>query len=118
MNEDVSSTSRNWALWAHLLGLLAGYVIPFGNILAPLVIWLMKKEEDAFVARHALEAMNFQLTVLLAYIASGILILVVIGIPLLFAVFLAQVILSIMATMAASRGDEYRYPWTLRMVNG
>jgi len=119
MDEPVTSTSTNWALSAHLLGFLGTYIVPaFGNILAPMVIWLMKKEEDAFVARHALEVMNFQITVFLAMLVCAPLVLVFIGIPLLALLLVAQIVLGIAGTFAAAKGKEYQYPGTLRLVKG
>lgn len=118
MDEQGTSGSTGWALSAHLSALLAGYVIPFGNILAPMVIWLMKKEEDPFVARHALEAMNFQITVLLALLLCIPLMLVLIGIPLMILIAIGQIVLCIIACVAAGSGQTYEYPFTMRLVKG
>ncbi len=111
-------TSRNWAMAAHLAGVFACYVIPLGGVLAPLVIWLVRKDEDQFAAENALEALNFQLTVFLAAAVALALVLVVIGIPLLVGLAVADVVLGVMAAVAASRGEAYRYPFTLRLVKG
>ncbi|MFT7670874.1 MAG: putative Tic20 family protein [Planctomycetota bacterium] len=111
------SASTNWALAAHLSGLLA-YVTGLGGILAPMVIWLIKKDEDEFVGRHALEAVNFQITVFIACVVSIPLIFVIIGIPMILLVALFQVVFSIIAALTAAQGSEYRYPWTLRLVKG
>ncbi len=112
------ATSRNWALSAHLSGVLAGYVIPFGNILAPMVIWLVKKEDDRFAGEHALEALNFQLTVLLALIACIPLIFIVIGIPMMIVIGVGSLIYGIIATIKAGSGEDYRYPFCWRLVKG
>ncbi len=115
---EVESNSRNWALAAHLCGLLAGSVIPLGGVLVPLVIWLVKKEEDPFAAQHALEALNFQLTIFIAALVCVPLLFIIIGIPLLVVVGLADLILSIIAAGKAGNGEVYRYPYALRMVKG
>ena len=67
-----------WSTFAHL-GFLAGLIIPFGNVVAPLVIWLVYKDRSSYVEYHSKEALNFQLTVTIAMVASGILVLLLIG---------------------------------------
>jgi uncharacterized Tic20 family protein len=111
------SNSRTWALSAHLSGLLAGYVIPFGGILAPFIIWLVKKEDDPFVRDHALEALNFQITVWLALIICIPLVFVVIGIPMIFVIAIGAMVYSIIATIKAGSGEAYRYPFCWRLVS-
>jgi uncharacterized Tic20 family protein len=109
------SEERMWATFAHL-GIIAGLVIPLGNIIAPLVIWLIKKDESAYVDYHGKEALNFQLTMTLAMFVSAILIFVLIGIPLLIVVAIADLILSIMAAVRANEGEHYRYPFNIRFI--
>jgi uncharacterized Tic20 family protein len=87
-----------------------------GNIIAPLVIWLIKKDESAYVDYHGKEALNFQLTMTLAMFVSAILIFVLIGIPLLIVVAIADLILSIMAAVRANEGEHYRYPFNIRFI--
>ena len=104
-----------WSTFAHL-GFLAGLVIPFGNIVAPLVIWLVFKDRSSYVDYHGKEALNFQITVTLAMIASGILILLLIGIFLLIAVVLLALVFSIMGAIKANNGEYYEYPFTIRFI--
>ena len=101
----LSKDDRTWAMLAHLSA-LAGFVIPFGNVLGPLVIWLVKREGSAFVDDQGREALNFQITVTIAAIVS--IILMVVG--------LAWLILSIVAGVKANEGERYRYPFTLRLI--
>lgn len=110
-----SSQERTWGMLCHLLA-FAGIVVPFGNIIGPLVMWLVKKEESAFVDYHGKEALNFQITVTLATIASLLLSFVIIGIPLLVLVWLANIVFIILATVAANKGEYYRYPVSLRLI--
>src|SRR5262249_37422123 len=91
---------RQWGMFAHLSA-LAGLVVGFWFI-GPLVIWLMKKEESAFVERHAKEALNFQITMTIASIVAALSIFCVIGIVLLPLLFIANVILVIVAGMKAN----------------
>lgn len=106
---------RTWGMVAHLLG-LSGYVVPMGNVLGPLVLWLARKDDSAFVADQARESLNFQITMLIAALVSAALLCVVIGIFLLAAVVVIDVVFVIIAAMRANEGVLYRYPWTLRLV--
>lgn len=112
----ISAEERQWAMFAHLAA-LAGLVIPFGNIIGPLVVWLIKREAMPFVADQGKEAVNFQITVAIAAIVSMILIVVVIGFVLLFVIGVAALILTIIAALKANEGVAYRYPFTLRLIN-
>lgn len=104
-----------WSTFAHL-GFLAGLVIPFGNVVAPLVIWLVFKDRSAYIDYHGKEALNFQITVALALVASGILVLLLIGIFLLIAVALMALVLSIVAAVKANNGEYYEYPFSIRFI--
>ena len=107
--EDLSKDERTMALLAHILGIPLGFI-------GPLIIWLIKKDESAYVADQAKEALNFQITVFIAMFVAGLSTFVFIGCALVPAVLLANVILCIIATMAASEGKTYRYPIALRLV--
>ncbi|MCP5033889.1 MAG: DUF4870 domain-containing protein [Actinomycetia bacterium] len=87
----------------------------FFSVLVPLIIFLVKRDESPYVRHHALEALNFHVTVFLASIVAGVLILVVIGIFLLLGIIVAFYVLSIVASIAASRGEWYQYPMSLRL---
>lgn len=91
-------------------------IVPFGTILGPLVVWLMKKDTMPFVADQGKEALNFNITVLIAMIVGGILTLVLIGVLVMIVVGIAWLVLSIIAALAANKGESYRYPFTLRLV--
>jgi len=107
------------------LAALAGYIgVPFGNILGPLVIWLIKRDEFPFVDDQGKEALNFQISVTIygfaLAIASVVMILSCILLPvallLLIAWMVLQLVLIISAAVKASRGEYYRYPITIRFV--
>jgi len=95
------------------LGLLSHILTLVAPILAPLIIYLLKKDESAYVAYHAKESLNFQITVM---IAVFVLLISVIGILLLWLVGIGALILVIVATLKAGEGKLYRYPLTLRLV--
>lgn len=100
---------------AHLLGFL-GFVVPFGSILGPLVLYLVKRDQSPFVADHARESLNFQLTTFGAMLLCVPLCLILIGIPIVLALILFEVVQVIKATIAASDGRAYDYPFCLRLV--
>jgi len=110
-----SSDERMWGMLCHL-STFAGYLIPFGNILGPLVIWLIKKDEYAFVEDQGKEALNFQISITIYSLVSGILVLAIIGLPLLIAVIIFDVVMTVIAAVKANGGEYYRYPLTIRFV--
>ncbi len=100
---DVPQDDRNMALLCHILGLIT-------NVLGPLVLWLLMKEKSPFVDFHGKQAVNFQLTLILAYMASGVLVCVYIGILLVMATFAIQVIFTVLPAIKAYEGEEYVIP--------
>jgi uncharacterized protein len=86
------------------------------GFLCPLIVLLVKGNESAYVRHHAVESLNFQITAAILTVIFAILIFVVIGIFLLIALGIVYVVFVIMATVAASRGQLYRYPVSLRLV--
>src|SRR5690625_2504115 len=99
-----------------LVGLLGNGV---GFVLGPLVVWLWQKDEYEFVNEQGLEALNFQLTMVITLVASFILAITIIGlviaIPLLLTAGLAIVVMPIVAAVQARKGIHYRYPFTIRV---
>jgi hypothetical protein len=109
----ITQEERTYAMLCHLAS-FAGGLVPFGGILGPLVVWLMKKDTMPLVDQQGREAMNFQLTVHIALLASLLLTFVGIGFILLGVVALGSLVLTIVAAVAAQEGKQYRYPFTLR----
>ena len=103
-------------IFCHLLGLASFLGIPFGNIIAPLFLWLLKRAEDPFVDVCGKEAVNFQITISLYFTLSAVLIFAMIGILLLPLVVIFHVIYTIVASIKASEGHYYRYPLTIRFI--
>jgi len=104
---------RTWAILCHVLPLLGpGFVVP-------LVVWLVFRGRGPFLEHHAKESLNFQLTLLIALAAGGVLTAVTFGLtsPVLVAIGIAWVVLAILAAVATSRWEWYRYPATLRLVS-
>jgi len=116
MNADESlyrpgSDDRILAMLSHILA-----IVPGVGILGPLVIYLVKKDDSPFVAAHARESLNFQITIILGYIIWAILIVVLIGFFMLAVWSILNTVLVIVATIRASEEKMYRYPFSLRLI--
>jgi uncharacterized Tic20 family protein len=103
------SSDRTIAMLAHLGGIVAGFI-------PALVIYLVKKDESRWVREQAAEALNFQLTVLLAYCVAYLLIFVLIGFVLLPLIGILHLVFCIIAGIKTNDGIAYRYPFALRVV--
>ncbi len=110
-----SAQARQWGLFTHLSS-LAGLIVPFGNILGPLILWQVKKAEFPFVDDQGKEAVNFNITMAIASIVAAILTVVLIGFLLLPVIVIAWLIFTVIAAMKANEGVAYRYPLTLRLI--
>jgi hypothetical protein len=107
---------RSTAMWCHLTGLLGGLIPPV-NIIAPLIIWLIKKDQMPFVNDQGKEALNFQISVTIYMVISFFLMFLLIGLLLMPLVGLYWLVFGIVATIKANEGTAYRYPFILRLVN-
>jgi uncharacterized Tic20 family protein len=114
MDLSVTQDERNWGMGAHLAG-LAGYIIPFGHLIGPLIVWQAKKELP-FVDDQGREAMNFQLSLTLYMFIASLLFLVGVGPFVLGALGLYGIAMIIIASVKANQGVKYRYPFILRML--
>ncbi|MGH8298672.1 MAG: DUF4870 domain-containing protein [Steroidobacteraceae bacterium] len=110
-----SKDERNVAMFAHLSA-FAGLIVPLGNVLAPLIVWLVQREKSAFVAEQALEALNFNITIVLAGIACTVLVFIGIGILLWLVLGIAWLVGTILGAVRASEGQRFRHRFTLRLV--
>ena len=115
------SEERTWALAAHLGVFLAAWFAM--GFLCPLVIWLLYRDRSEFVRRHALESLNFQISLLIYGAVAVLIALVTLGIglavviPVVVVGAVAAVVLIVLATIAASQGRTYRYPLTIRLLH-
>ena len=113
MNETstgITADEKNIVALTHLGGAIFCF-------LPSLIVWLLKKDDSAYIADQAREALNFQVTVLIAYVISWILAFILIGLFLMTLLWIANIILCIMAAVAASKCETYRYPFALRLIN-
>ena len=104
------SDEKLWATLINLGGLFFGF-------LAPLIGYLVLKDRGPFVRSHSATALNFQLTLLIAYVVGGILSIVIIGIFILLAAYILNIVLCIVAAVKANRGEWYQYPLSIKFVS-
>ena len=114
---QVTSDAKTWGMLCHLAG-FGGYVVPvIGNIIGPLIVWQLKKDEYEFVDDQGKESLNFQITMTIAGVVAFMLIFVIIGIFLLPVVMLFDLVMKIIAAVKASNGERFRYPLSIRFIN-
>ncbi len=113
MNDIIESgpsrDETNIAMLAHLLGIFTGFI-------GAMVIWLLKKDDSAFIAEEAREALNFQITLMVGYVIAGVLAFLLIGLVLFPILFVLNLVFCLMGAMSASKGKAYRYPFALRLL--
>ena len=102
-------------MFAHLSA-LSGIIIPFGNIIGPLIIWQIRKAEFPLVDDQGKEALNFNIAVTIAFLVAFILMFLFIGILLMPVIGIAWLIFVIIAAIKANEGQSYRYPVNLRLI--
>lgn len=115
----VTDQERNWATLTHLLSAVLAVATPVPGIIVAVVFWLVKKDESAFLDDHGREAVNFWISVLLYAIVIIPLAAVItcgLGVLLYIPMFIVALVAVIQATMAANRGEFYRYPMTIRLI--
>ena len=116
-----SQDERMWAMLAHV-GALVAAVIALA-FLAPLLVLLLQGSKSAFVRRHAVESLNFQITLLIALAAGAVIAIVTVGLALLvlvpagLVIGVVALIWMVMASVKANNGEEYRYPVNIRLVS-
>lgn len=115
MENSPSSDDRTMAMLCHLAA-FAGVIIPFGNIIGPLVIWLVKKDSSPYIDYHGKEALNFQIAATIYIIAAVLSMFVLIGFVLAPVVGIGVLVLTIIAAIKAKDGEEYRYPFIFRLL--
>ncbi|HEU0214371.1 MAG TPA: DUF4870 domain-containing protein [Jiangellaceae bacterium] len=111
----VTDEDRNWAVGAHLSAFLAAYIAL--GFLGPLVVMLIRGDRSPYVRAHAVEALNFNLTVLIYVVICVVLALLLIGFLLLAGLAVLYLVAVISGAIAASQGRAYRYPLTIRFVS-
>ncbi|WP_400163263.1 DUF4870 domain-containing protein [Brevibacillus sp. TJ4] len=114
-HSEIVKEERIWAIVSHLSA-LCSLLIPLGNVIGPLVIWLIKRESSPYVAEHAKEALNFNISITLYSAFATLLLLVYVGVVLLTAIFLFWLISLIIAAMRANDNKMFRYRLSFRFI--
>ena len=116
MNETVQTAApqedRTIALITHLSGIIASFIVP-------LIIWLINKDkpEKAWITGQAKEALNFQITIVIAWFVAMVLSFIGIGLLLMPVIWIVNLVFCILAGVAANKGENYRYPVSIRLIN-
>jgi uncharacterized protein len=105
-----SNDDKNIATVTHLGGTVFLFI-------PALIVWILKKDDSAYIGDQSREALNFQITVLIAMFIANILIWVLIGFALIPIIWLANIVFCIIAAISTSKGETYRYPICLRLIN-
>lgn len=130
MNEEIEvadsspdKDARLWAMLCHLAALAGifsyigfGVILPFANVLGPLIIWLIKRNESSFVDDQGREALNFQLTMTIAFVISVMLMFILIGFFFIMLFIVYDLVMTIIAAVKANDGNKYRYPYIIRFI--
>jgi uncharacterized Tic20 family protein len=117
---ETSTTSPNVRTWTVLChaSALAGLFLHFlGHLLGPLVVWLVKRGDSPEIDAHGKESLNFQISMLIYDAIAAVLCIVLIGIPILIALWVLNTVFVIIASVKASEGTLYRYPFTIRFIS-
>jgi hypothetical protein len=109
------SDARMWAMLTHLSALPGSFFV-IGSVIAPLIVWQIQKDKSAFVDYHGKEAVNFQITMAIAFAISFLLMLAIIGVFLIGVVGVVWLVFTIIAAVKANNGEYYRYPLTFRFI--
>ena len=116
----ITKDERTWGMLAHISAIVAS-ALSGGSLgwLGPLIVWLMKKDESPFVNDQGKESLNFQITLIIAFVVCWAITMATCGLafPILFVPAIFQLVFCIIAGIRANEGEYYRYPMTIRMIN-
>src|SRR5258708_17456924 len=117
MDESKSASDVGiWNVLCHATA-LAGFFVPWaGHIVGPLIVWLAKRADSPEIDAHSKESLNFQISMLIYNAIAAILCLVLIGFVILGLLYILNVIFVIIASIQASEGKLYRYPFAIRLI--
>lgn len=111
----LSETERNWAMFCHLSA-FTGFFFPFGSIIGPLICWMARRDESTWINENGKASLNFQLSILLYTVLSIPLCFILIGIPIVIALGTLKIICIIIASIRASKGEEFKYPLAIPFI--
>jgi uncharacterized protein len=113
---NVSSDENIWSMFMHF-SLLCGFLIPVAGLIVPIVMWQVKKDESELIDKHGKIIVNWIITYIILAIAFGILCLIVIGIPLVGALFIAGIVFPIIGGIKANNGELWPYPFSIKFFS-
>lgn len=105
-----SNDEKNIATVTHLGGTVFSFI-------PSLIVWILKKDDSAYIGEQAKEALNFQITMLIAEFIAGLLVVILVGFLLMGIIWLVNIVFCIIAAISTSKGETYRYPFALRLIN-
>lgn len=105
-----NSDEKNIATVTHLGGTVFSFI-------PALIVWVLKKDDSAYISDQAKEALNFQITMLIAQFIAGVLTIILIGFLLMSIIWIFNIVFCIIAAISTSKGETYRYPVCLRLIN-
>jgi uncharacterized protein len=114
-NRVLSETERNWAMLCHLSA-FAGFFFPFGGIIGPLICWLTRRDESAWVNINGRNSLNFQLSILLYIVLALPLCIIIIGIPIIIMLGILKVVCMIIGSVRAGKGELFTYPLVIPFI--
>lgn len=107
---------KTWCVLCHASALLGLFFHFLGHLIGPLLVWLAKRGDSPEIDAHGKESLNFQLSMLIYDVIAGILCIILIGIPILIVLWVMNTVFVIIASIKASEGQLYRYPFTIRFL--
>lgn len=114
-NDSNERESRQWSMFLHL-SVLTGFIVPLAGLVAPIVIWQMKKNDSPKLDMHGKIVVNWVLSMILYMIVSVVLSFVVIGLPMLLALVVLNIVFPIIGGIKANNGETWRYPLSIRFM--
>ena len=107
---------RLWGMLCHLSALVGFLGVPFGNILGPLVVWLIKRNDSTVIDEAGKEALNAQIAATVYCMGAGLLCLILIGFPILFGIIIVDLVFIIQASLKVNNGEKYSYKFIFRLI--
>ena len=107
---------KTFSMLCHLSA-LSGIIIPFGHIIGPLIVWLMKKDQYPEVDRQGKAALNFQISATIYLMIAGILVLLLIGFLLLAVIGMFALVCTIIASVKSANSERFNYPLSINIIN-
>jgi uncharacterized Tic20 family protein len=113
--KSYTQSERDWAMFCHLSA-FAGYFFPFGGIIGPMVCWISRKQESAWVDINGKASLNFQLSMLMYVVLAIPLCFIIIGFPIIFFLIVLKLVCIVVASIRSARGEVFKYPLSIPFI--